>query len=148
MTTPPALSLDAAEIMRRLPHRHPFLLLDRVDELVPGVSAVGVKNISIADPVFAGHFPGNPIYPGVQMVEVAAQLCGLIVSTDADGPALGYLASIKRFKFSALVVPGDQLTIRTKAGVSIGALTEFAADLSVSGRPVAGGVLAIARAAS
>lgn len=146
MSAADVVRLDAVEISKRLPHRHPFLLLDRVDELVPGVSAVGIKNISIADPVFAGHFPGNPIYPGVQMVEVAAQLCGLVISSDGDGPVLGYLASIKRFKFSALVVPGDRLTIRTRAGVSIGSLTEFTTELTVDGKSVASGTLAIARA--
>lgn len=139
-------ALEPAEVARRLPHRHPFLLLDRVDILETGISAVGTKNVSITDPVFAGHFPDNPIYPGVHMVEVAAQLCGLITPAEEQGPALGYLASIKRFKFLALVVPGDQMKITARAGVSVGALTEFAVEITVAGRVVASGVLAIARA--
>lgn len=147
MTARRDVAIEPAEVARRLPHRHPFLLLDRVDDLEIGVSAVGTKNISITDPVFAGHFPDNPIYPGVHMVEVAAQLCGLIGSSDERGPVLGYLASIKRFKFLALVVPGDQMTISARAGASIGALTEFAVEITVAGRVVATGVLAIARAA-
>ncbi len=147
MTGRRGVALEPAEVARRLPHRHPFLLLDRVDDLEAGVSAVGTKNVSIADPVFAGHFPGNPIYPGVHMVEVAAQLCGLIASSDEQEPVRGYLASIKRFKFLALVVPGDQLRVSARAGASIGALTEFAVEITVAGRVVASGVLAIARAA-
>ncbi|MGN7968786.1 3-hydroxyacyl-ACP dehydratase FabZ [Microbacterium sp. 22296] len=147
MTGRRGVALEPAEVARRLPHRHPFLLLDRVDDLEAGVSAVGTKNVSIADPVFAGHFPGNPIYPGVHMVEVAAQLCGLVVSSDEQEPVLGYLASIKRFKFLALVVPGDQLRISARVGASFGALTEFAVEITVAGRVVASGVLAIARAA-
>ncbi len=140
-------ALEPGEIARRLPHRHPFLLLDRVDDLEVGIFGVGTKNVSISDPVFAGHFPDNPIYPGVHMVEVAAQLCGLIGSSDEQGPVLGYLASIKRFKFLALVVPGDQMKITARAGASIGALTEFAVEITVAGGVVASGVLAIARAA-
>ncbi len=147
MTARRDVAIEPAEVARRLPHRHPFLLLDRVDDLEIGVSAVGTKNISITDPVFAGHFPDNPIYPGVHMVEVAAQLCGLIGSSDEREPALGYLASIKRFKFLALVVPGDQMRISARAGASIGALTEFAVEITVAGRVVATGVLAIARSA-
>ncbi|MGN7188760.1 3-hydroxyacyl-ACP dehydratase FabZ [Microbacterium testaceum] len=145
MTGKRGVALASAEVARRLPHRHPFLLLDRVDELEVGISAVGTKNVSIADPVFAGHFPGNPIYPGVHMVEVAAQLCGLIGSSDEPEPVLGYLASIKRFKFLAVVVPGDQMRISARVGASIGALTEFAVEITVAGRIVASGVLAIAR---
>ncbi|WP_314451354.1 3-hydroxyacyl-ACP dehydratase FabZ [uncultured Microbacterium sp.] len=138
-------ALNPVEVARRLPHRHPFLLLDRVDDLKPGVSAVGTKNVSITDPVFAGHFPANPIYPGVHMVEVAAQLCGLIGSSEGEAPMLGYLASIKRFKFLALVVPGDQMTITARAGVSIGALTEYTVEITVARTVVASGVLSIAR---
>ncbi|MEZ3157531.1 3-hydroxyacyl-ACP dehydratase FabZ [Microbacterium sp. BWR-S6Y] len=138
-------AIGPVDVSRRLPHRHPLLLLDRVDDLEVGVSAVGTKNVSISDPVFAGHFPGNPIYPGVHMIEVAAQLCGLIGSSDEQGSVLGYLASIKRFRFRALVVPGDQMKITARAGASIGALTEFAVEITVDGVVVASGVLAIAR---
>lgn len=141
-------AIGPVDVSRRLPHRHPLLLLDRVDDLEVGVSAVGTKNVSISDPVFAGHFPGNPIYPGVHMIEVAAQLCGLIGSSDEQGSVLGYLASIKRFRFRALVVPGDQMKITARAGASIGALTEFAVEITVDGVVVASGVLAIARGQS
>lgn len=138
-------ALSSADIVSRLPHRHPFLLLDRVEELEPGHSAVGVKNISISDPVFAGHFPGHPVYPGVLIVETAAQLCGLLI-VGSPGPVLGYLASIKRFKFAEVVRPGDRMRIHARSGVSLGALTEFSVDVDVDGRSVASGVLAIARA--
>lgn len=138
--------LAADAIIRLLPHRHPFLLLDRVDELEPGASGLGVKNISIADPVFAGHFPGEPIYPGVLMIETAAQLCGIVLAAAAAEPALGYLASIKRFKFIEIVRPGDSLRIRAEKRTEFAALHEFAVELSAEGRIVASGSLAIALA--
>lgn len=141
-------ALSSADIMALLPHRHPLLLLDRVDDLVPGISAVGVKNISIADPVFAGHFPGRPIYPGVYLIEVAAQLSGIVLAATSTEPALGYLAGVKRFKFVEVVVPGDQLIVSTTRRVALGALTEFAVEIRAGRRLVAGGSLSIALSAA
>ena len=133
--------------MQRLPHRHPFVLLDGLHSIVSGVSGVGVKNISISDPVFAGHFPGRPIYPGVLMIEAAAQVCG-VIATDSDdvtedSASIGYLATVKRFAFKELVVPGDQLHIHCRKHVSLGSLIEFKCTLMVGKRTVAEGSLAI-----
>ncbi|GIT78809.1 3-hydroxyacyl-[acyl-carrier-protein] dehydratase FabZ [Leifsonia sp. LS1] len=139
-------ALEAADLMRLLPHRHPFLLLDRVYEIEPGTVGIGVKSISIADPVFAGHFPNEPIYPGVLLIEVAAQLCGIILASGTTEPAFGYLASIKRFKFSALVRPGTQLTVHGRKKIEFESLHEFSVDLKSGAQSVASGTLAIALA--
>jgi 3-hydroxyacyl-[acyl-carrier-protein] dehydratase len=140
-------ALTAAELLGRLPHRHPFVLLDGLHSIVPGVSGVGVKNVSISDPVFAGHFPGTPIYPGVLMIEAAAQACGVIAtdSEDAseDQATIGYLATVKRFAFKELVLPGDQLLIHCRKHVSLGSLIEFKCTVSVGKKIVAEGSLAI-----
>lgn len=139
-----ASRIEADGILRLLPHRHPFLLLDRVEELEPGVSGIGTKNISISDPVFSGHFPGDPVYPGVLMIETAAQLSGIVLASGASEPAFGYLASIKRFKFMELVRPGDSLVVRTVRRTVFASLHEFAVELLESDRVVASGSLAIA----
>jgi len=138
--------LTAAEILRRLPHRHPFVMLDAVTELVPSHSGTALKNISISDPVFAGHFPGEPIYPGVLLIEAAGHLCGLVMA-ELDEPAeapIGYLASVKRFRFVTLVRPGDQVRIRATAGTRFGGMTEFSVALAVNEKDVASGSLVIA----
>ena len=81
MAEPFTAPLEAADIMRILPHRYPFLLVDRVIELEPGKRAVGIKNVTANEPQFTGHFPGRPIMPGVLMVEALAQTCGVAVLT-------------------------------------------------------------------
>lgn len=140
-------ALSATELLQRLPHRHPFVLLDGLHSIDPGVSGVGIKNISISDPVFAGHFPGKPIYPGVMMIEAAAQACGVIGTftdhVDGDQASIGYLATVKRFAFKELVVPGDQLQIQCRRHVSVGSLIEFKCTLTVGRKTVAEGSLAI-----
>ncbi|MFH5879173.1 3-hydroxyacyl-ACP dehydratase FabZ [Arthrobacter sp. NA-172] len=136
------LSYTAAELLLRLPHRHPFVLLDGVESVDPGVAGIGLKNITISDPVFAGHFPGQPIYPGVLMIEAAGQTCGIIAtaSTDPDTDAsIGYLATVKRFTFKELVLPGDQLLIHCRRHVSIGSLIEFKCVINVGKKTVAEG---------
>lgn len=140
-------ALSATELLQRLPHRHPLVLLDGLHSIDPGVSGVGIKNISISDPVFAGHFPGKPVYPGVMMIEAAAQACGVIGTfaddVDGDQASIGYLATVKRFAFKELVVPGDQLQILCRRHVSVGSLIEFKCTLTVGRKTVAEGSLAI-----
>ena len=141
-------TFTAAQVLARLPHRHPMALIDGIYDLEYGTSARGVKNVTISDPVFAGHFPTEPIYPGVMMIEAAAQVCGLILSDVSDGEQVvhGYLASVKKFRFLHLVRPGDRLDIFARSTVSFGGLTEFAVELRVGTRTVASGALAIALA--
>jgi 3-hydroxyacyl-[acyl-carrier-protein] dehydratase len=104
--------LEAADIMRVLPHRYPFLLVDRVVELEPGRRAVGIKQVTANEPQFTGHFPGRPIMPGVLMVEALAQTAGIAVLTlDAYRGKLGLFAGIDECRFKRMVVPGDTLRL-------------------------------------
>jgi 3-hydroxyacyl-[acyl-carrier-protein] dehydratase len=106
------LPLEAAEIMRILPHRYPFLLVDRVVELEPGKRAVGIKQVSANEPQFTGHFPGRPIMPGVLMVEALAQTAGIAVLTlEEYRGKIGLFAGIDECRFRRLVAPGDTLRL-------------------------------------
>jgi 3-hydroxyacyl-[acyl-carrier-protein] dehydratase len=102
--------MEIKEIMRHIPHRYPFVLVDRILELEPGRRIVGLKNVSANEPYFAGHFPGHPIMPGVLIVEAMAQVGGVLASLlpGAEGK-LAYFAAIDRCRFRRPVVPGDQL---------------------------------------
>ena len=112
-TAAPALPLEAADIMRILPHRYPFLLVDRIVELDPGKRAVGIKQVTANEPHFTGHFPGRPIMPGVLMVEALAQTAGVAVMTlDEYRGKLGLFAGIDECRFRRMVVPGDTLLLK------------------------------------
>ena len=110
--------------MEILPHRYPFLLIDKVLELTPGARAVGLKNVTANEPFFQGHFPGNPIMPGVLIVEAMAQVAGVAgLSLEQNKGKLGMFAGIDNMKFRNRVVPGDTLImeaefISSKMGVS------------------------------
>ena len=107
--------MDAKEIMKILPHRYPFLMVDKIVDLVPGKSASGIKNISVNEPYFTGHFPGNPIMPGVLMIEAMAQVgaCAILCE-EKYHHQLAYLAGADHIRFKRLVVPGDTLLITTE----------------------------------
>lgn len=100
------------EIQKLLPHRYPFLLVDRIIDYVPGQRAVGIKNVSINEPFFQGHFPGRPIMPGVLIVEAMAQVGGIVLTQlpDVEG-GLFLFAGIDGVRFRRPVVPGDQLVM-------------------------------------
>ena len=107
-----AAPLEAADIMRIIPHRYPFLLVDRIVELTPGERAVGLKAVTANEPHFTGHFPGRPIMPGVLMVEALAQTAGIAVMTlEAYRGKLGLFAGIDECRFRRMVVPGDLLRL-------------------------------------
>ena len=107
-----AVVLSSEQILNLLPHRYPFALVDRVVEYIPGKRAVALKNVTINEPQFQGHFPGRPLMPGVLIVEAMAQVGGLIVTQMPDLPkGLFVFAGIDGVRFRRPVVPGDQLLI-------------------------------------
>ena len=111
-TTTPMLPLEAADIMGIIPHRYPFLMVDRIIELEPGVRAVGLKAVTANEPQFTGHFPERPIMPGVLMVEALAQTAGVAVMTlDEYRGKLGLFAGIDDCRFRRMVIPGDTLRL-------------------------------------
>ncbi len=135
-------SADIQMIQRILPHRYPFLLVDKVEEITGTESAVGYKNVTMNEPHFQGHFPGTPIMPGVTIVEAMAQTAGVMIGValdQMDKEMLIYFMSIDNCKFRRKVVPGDVLrmdlkTLRGKAG---GKVWRFAGVATVEGEMAA-----------
>lgn len=106
--------MNINEIMKVLPHRYPFLMVDRILDIQPGVSALGIKNVTVNEPFFQGHFPGQPIMPGVLIVEALAQVAGILAfKSGIEGDAV-YFMSIEKAKFRKPVVPGDQILFEVK----------------------------------
>ena len=139
-----ALPLDAAEIMRILPHRYPFLLVDRVVELEPGTRAIGIKQVSANEPQFTGHFPGRPIMPGVLMVEALAQTAGIAVLTlEEHRGKIGLFAGIDVCRFRRLVVPGDTLRLEVTVEKLRGMFGRVKAVASVDGEVAVEATLSI-----
>jgi 3-hydroxyacyl-[acyl-carrier-protein] dehydratase len=107
--------LSNIEIQSILPHRYPFLLVDKILELRPGAGAVGLKNVTANEPFFQGHFPGNPIMPGVLIVEAMAQVAGVAgMALPENRGKLGLFAGIENMKFKRQVVPGDTLILEAE----------------------------------
>ena len=116
-----AIQLDIKEILDRIPHRYPMLLVDRVLEMVPGKSIKALKNVSINEPFFTGHFPHHPVMPGVLILEAMAQAAAIFSFADetglkpVDGEAVYYFVGIDGARFRKPVLPGDQLIIEVEA---------------------------------
>ncbi|MBQ8170820.1 MAG: 3-hydroxyacyl-ACP dehydratase FabZ [Oscillospiraceae bacterium] len=128
--------MNLLEINQRIKQRPPFQMIERVIELEPNVSAKGIKNVSVNEPYFVGHFPDAPIMPGVLIIECAAQLCSLVIAPDDaanDENKLYVLLKVKDFKFLRPVIPGDQLTIEVKATMATAGAYEFSAVISADG---------------
>lgn len=120
--------IDVNGIMRLIPHRYPFLLIDRVRDVVSGESAIGIKNVTINENFFQGHFPGHPIFPGVLIIEAMAQTAGCLV-VKTLGPSaenkLVYFMTIDEARFRKPVVPGDQLELHVTVERSRGNVWKF-----------------------
>lgn len=111
-------SADIGLIQRAIPHRFPFLMIDRVRDIVPSKSAIGIKNVSVNEPQFSGHFPGLPVLPGVLIIEALAQTSALMVSLSldlVDSGAVVYFMGVDKCRFRRKVVPGDVLELRVDA---------------------------------
>jgi 3-hydroxyacyl-[acyl-carrier-protein] dehydratase len=132
--------VDIARIMHAIPHRYPFLMIDRVIDVVRNRSAVGVKNVSVNESFFAGHFPNHPVMPGVLIIESMAQTAAVLV-VETLGPAAAgkvvYFMSIEGAKFRRPVVPGDQLRIHVTKERNRGNVWKFNAVARVDGVSVA-----------
>ena len=142
MTDPVAMPVDVTRIQELLPHRYPFLLVDRVLELEPNQRILAVKNVSINEPFFQGHFPGHPVMPGVLVLEALAQAGGLLTQLSASGAGaddekLFYLVKIDNARFSRMVVPGDRLMLEVRLKRMIRNMAMYECAASVDGKQVA-----------
>ncbi len=128
-------TLDITEIMRHLPHRYPFLLIDRVLSYTPGESLLGYKNVTFNEPFFQGHFPQKPIMPGVLIIEALAQATGLLafrtVEQKAERDTLYYLVGVDRARFKRPVEPGDRLMMEVKVKTTRRGIWVFDAEARV-----------------
>ncbi len=141
MSEPPKTA-DIHRIQRLIPHRYPFLLVDRVVDIDGYASARGLKNVTVNEPHFQGHFPGHPIMPGVTIVEAMAQTAAVMVGTALgleDRNMLVYFMGIEQAKFRRMVVPGDvlELAVETRRGKPGGKVWKFAGVATVAGEMAA-----------
>jgi 3-hydroxyacyl-[acyl-carrier-protein] dehydratase len=135
------LPLDVNRIVEMLPHRYPFLLIDRVVEFESGVRLVATKNVTINEPFFPGHFPGHPVMPGVLIIEALAQASGVLTQLSEGGPRrdgrVYYLVRVDKARFSRIVVPGDQLRLEVRQKRMISRMGLYACSATVDGDEVA-----------
>lgn len=135
--------IESAEIMKMLPHRYPFLLIDRVIDytLEPEKTLTAIKNVTINEPFFQGHFPSNPVMPGVLILESMAQACGVLANvtqaTKGESGGIYYLVKIDNAKFARKVVPGDQLLLEVKQTRIMRGLGVYEASATVNGKRTA-----------
>jgi beta-hydroxyacyl-ACP dehydratase FabZ len=142
-------AIERSEIETLIPHRPPFLWIDRVEELEPGVRCVAVKFVDPANPIFAGHFPAKPILPGVLLIEAVAQTAGVMLGSAMpevsakSNDRIALLAAVNRFKFLKPVIPGQTLRVETKKLTEVGSLACIGGKVWVDGEMVANGELSV-----
>jgi 3-hydroxyacyl-[acyl-carrier-protein] dehydratase len=132
-----AVTLDILEVMRRLPHRYPFLLVDRVTECIPKKSIKALKNVTINEPFFQGHFPNRPVMPGVLMLEALAQTCGILAFVTANvyptEKTQIYFVGLDKARFRRPVLPGDQLILKATLDRALRGIWKFTTVAEVNG---------------
>ncbi|MDA8084721.1 MAG: 3-hydroxyacyl-ACP dehydratase FabZ [Nitrospiraceae bacterium] len=129
--------IPITEIMKNLPHRYPFLLVDRIIDIQPKESIKGIKNVTINEPFFTGHFPEQPIMPGVLIIEAMAQVAGVLAyRSGIEGNAM-YFMSIEQAKFRRPVIPGDQIVFDLKVLKQRGSVWKFSGTATVDDKVVA-----------
>jgi len=134
------LPLDVVAIQRLLPHRYPFLLVDRVVEFEAHKRVRAIKNVTINEPYFQGHFPGNPVMPGVLVIEALAQAGGILTQLSHEADTSGklfYLVKIDNAKFNRMVVPGDRLELDVTLSRTIRNMAQYVGVARVDGQQVA-----------
>ena len=147
--TAETMNMDIHEVLKYLPHRYPFLLIDRVLELTPGKSIVALKNVSINEPFFSGHFPQRPVMPGVLILEALAQASGILAfKTTGTRPGEGsiyYFVGIDNARFKHVVEPGDSVHLHVEIDKAKRDLWKFKAHATVGGATVCSADLMTAR---
>jgi 3-hydroxyacyl-[acyl-carrier-protein] dehydratase len=142
------VQLDIHAILKRLPHRYPFLLVDRVLECVPGKSIRALKNVSVNEPYFPGHFPHRPVMPGVIIIEALAQAAGILAFVTAgvfpDEDSVFYFVGIDKARFRRPVVPGDQLILTAKLERNLRGIWRLSTRATVDGAEAAAAELMLA----
>ena len=138
---PSELPVDVRRISELLPHRYPFLLVDRVIAFEPGKRLTAIKNVTINEHFFQGHFPGNPVMPGVLILEALAQASGILVQLSQeqlpDAKPLYYLVKIDKARFARIVRPGDQLHLEVEQKRMVMRMGQFVCQAKVDGEVVA-----------
>lgn len=132
--TKTAVNISLQRVLQMIPHRYPFLMIDRVDEVVTGTSAIGIKNVTVNEPFFQGHFPSEPVMPGVLIIEAMAQTAAVLVvhtlGKEFEGK-LVYFMSVDNARFRKPVIPGDQLRIHVHKERHRGMVWKFNAEAKV-----------------
>lgn len=133
--------MNINEVDKRLKQRPPFQMIEKIESITSGESAVGYKAVSVNEPYFAGHFPDSPIMPGVLVIESCAQLCSVVLDDEPKEDEVYVLLKVDQFKFVRPVIPGDLMRVEVKKEMAAGGLFRFSVSVTVDGITKAKGVL-------